>query len=369
MLKDQWYRVKDKAKLITPALLIYPERVKQNIESMIAISGDVNRLIPHVKTYKMSAVVKLQMSYGIKEFKCATLGELQMLISCRVKHILFAIQPTREKLIRILEAQKQYPEISFSTLVDNEDSLTLFSNLAETQNQKINLWLDINNGMNRTGVVTKSAPELYMKIYNDLNINAKGIHVYDGHIRPKNLQQRIDQCNIDFQPVMELIAEIQNLGGEVPEQITGGSPSFYPHALNKSNRLSPGTTLLWDLGYQNIWSESPFVHAAILAVRLISKPNTNLMCFDLGHKAVACEMPLPRVEIIGLEGALHKGQSEEHLIVEHKDANNYKVGDLFYAIPYHICPTVAKYNKAYTVVKEELDGVWNIEARDYQQEI
>ena len=133
MLKDQWYRVKDKAKLITPALLIYPERVKQNIESMIAISGDVNRLIPHVKTYKMSAVVKLQMGYGIKEFKCATLGELQMLISCRVKHILFAIQPTREKLIRILEAQKQYPEISFSTLVDNEDSLTLFSNLAETQ--------------------------------------------------------------------------------------------------------------------------------------------------------------------------------------------------------------------------------------------
>ena len=66
---------------------------------------------------------------------------------------------------------------------------------------------------------------------------------------------------------------------------------------------------------------------------------------------------------------MHKGQSEEHLIVEHKDANNYEVGDLFYAIPYHICPTVAKYNKAYTVVKEELDGFWNIEARDYQQEI
>ena len=96
-----------------------------------------------------------------------------MLISCRVKHILFAIQPTREKLIRILEAQKQYPEISFSTLVDNEDSLTLFSNLAETQNQKINLWLDINNGMNRTGVVTKSAPELYMTPLKEMRLLQK----------------------------------------------------------------------------------------------------------------------------------------------------------------------------------------------------
>ena len=127
MSDKSWYRVRDESNIMTPALLVYPNRVKKNIESMIEISGDVNRLIPHVKTYKMSAIVNLQMGYGIKEFKCATLGELQMLISCRVKHILFAIQPTREKLIRILEAQKQYPEISFSTLVDNEDSLTLFS--------------------------------------------------------------------------------------------------------------------------------------------------------------------------------------------------------------------------------------------------
>ncbi len=369
MSKENWYRVKDQAKLTTPALLIYPNRVKQNIESMIAISGDVNRLIPHVKTYKMPAIVNLQMSYGIKEFKCATLGELKMLISCKVKHILLAMQPTREKMIQFLDAQKQNPEIIFSTLVDNSYSLTLFSNLAENQNQKINLWMDVNNGMNRTGIIPKHAAKLYMSLHNNNNINLKGIHVYDGHIRTIELQKRIEQCNNDFQSVKDLIAEIQKLGGEVPEQITGGSPSFYPHSMVKTNRLSPGTTLLWDLGYQKIWNESPFINAAILAIRLISKPNTNILCFDLGHKAVASETPLPRVEIIGLEGALHRGQSEEHLIVEHKDADNYKVGDLFYAIPYHICPTVAKYSKAYTVNRGDLGVFWEIEARDYQQGI
>ena len=102
---NNWFKVNDESKILTPGLIIYPERIEHNIKSMISISGDVNRLIPHVKTYKMPSVVKLQMDYGIKEFKCATFGELEMLISCKVKHILLAIQPTKEKAIRFLNLQ------------------------------------------------------------------------------------------------------------------------------------------------------------------------------------------------------------------------------------------------------------------------
>ena len=50
---------------------------------------------------------------------------------------------------------------------------------------------------------------------------------------------------------------------------------------------------------------------------------------------------------------------------ESTEANKHEVGKLFYAIPYHICPTVAKYNKAYTVIKSEKTGTWDIDARDY----
>ena len=42
-----------------------------------------------------------------------------------------------------------------------------------------------------------------------------------------------------------------------------------------------------------------------------------------------------------------------------------KVGDLFYAVPVHICPTVAKYNAAYVCREHEVKEVWPIEARDY----
>lgn len=366
MQKNNWYQVKNSDEIITPGLLVYPDRIKKNIESMISLSGSPNRLIPHVKTYKMKEIVKFQMSYGINEFKCATLGEMHMLISCKVKHILIAIQPTKEKIIKILEAQKKYRDIIFSTLVDNNFSLTLFAKLAAEQNEKLNLWVDINNGMNRTGIKPENAKNLCLELNNNSNLNFKGFHIYDGHIRPTDIGERIALCNKDFLEVENLIQEIKNEAITIPEIITGGTPSFYPHSLRKKNRLSPGTTLLWDLGYQKIWKEAPFLFSAILAIRLISIPDNNLLCFDLGHKAVASEMSFPRVEILGLEDAIHIGQSEEHLIVEYNKKNDFKIGDLFYAIPFHICPTVAKYKKAYIVKNGEIGTFWEIEARDYQ---
>ena len=52
-----------------------------------------------------------------------------------------------------------------------------------------------------------------------------------------------------------------------------------------------------------------------------------------------------------------------------KNHKNLNIGDLFYAIPYHICPTVAKYNKSYVVINGEIQSLWDIQARDYQLSI
>tara|TARA_B100000780_G_scaffold134101_1_gene94033 strand:+ start:995 stop:2098 length:1104 start_codon:yes stop_codon:yes gene_type:complete len=366
MSSNNWYKVNKEENLFTPGLLVYPERIKKNIESMIDIAGGTDRLWPHVKTYKMSSIVKMQMEQGITRFKCATLSELKMLVDCQVDQILLAIQPTQEKIKKFIEFQKDNPSIKFSTLVDNMDSLSLFSSIAYSEHIELSLWVDINNGMNRTGVIPEKAADLYLKIEENSNLQVRGLHVYDGHIRPLNLSKRISKCNNDFQGVESLISIIEENGVSVPNIIAGGSPSFLPHSLRDKVFLSPGTTLLWDLGYKKIWEESPFLNAALVVTRLISKPNENIFCFDLGHKAIASEMPLPRVEILGLENSMHIGQSEEHLIVEHKAPNDFKVGDLFYAIPFHICPTVAKYNKAYTVDSGNIGAFWNIEARDYQ---
>ena len=351
---------------ITPGLLIYPERIEHNIDKMIALAGDINRLIPHVKTHKMPKIVQMQMKKGIRQFKCATLSEIKMLIKCKVDKILLAHQPTAEKFETFLNWQLQHPEIEFSTLVDNEHSLSMFSAMASQKNCDIHLWIDINNGMNRTGIVTDKAFDIYLKFVEKPNCKLKGLHVYDGHIRNPDLNERIAKCNHDFKAVKQLVIRIEKQEKRSLKVIAGGSPSFYPHSLDQNVMLSPGTTLLWDNNYTKIWPESPFQPGALLITRLISKPNTGVYCFDLGHKAVASEMPLPRVVFFGLEDAVHIGQSEEHLVLEYKGEDRFVIGDLFYAIPQHICPTVAKYNKAYVVENQKITTSWDIVARDYQ---
>ena len=52
------------------------------------------------------------------------------------------------------------------------------------------------------------------------------------------------------------------------------------------------------------------------------------------------------------------GQSEEHLVVECLDSGKYKIGDICYAIPQHVCPTVPKYNKVITVENNQITGSW-----------
>ena len=75
-------------------------------------------------------------------------------------------------------------------------------------------------------------------------------------------------------------------------------------------------------------------------------------------------MGFPRVRILGLEDSEQIGQSEEHLVVRTNRADEFKVGDVFYAIPVHICPTVAKYDEAITISDGEVTGMWKVAAQN-----
>ena len=56
-----WYKIQNEADVFTPSVLIFPDRIQENIQRMIKIAGDVSRLRPHVKTHKMAEVIKLQV--------------------------------------------------------------------------------------------------------------------------------------------------------------------------------------------------------------------------------------------------------------------------------------------------------------------
>jgi D-serine deaminase-like pyridoxal phosphate-dependent protein len=70
------------------------------------------------------------------------------------------------------------------------------------------------------------------------------------------------------------------------------------------------------------------------------------------------------VYFLNADGLEPVGQSEEHLVVKTANANNFKTGDVLYGLPFHICPTVALFEKATTVEGGEITGEWRNIARD-----
>ena len=362
-----WYSLNHPEDVISPSLLVFPDRIQKNIRLMIDMIGDVQRLRPHIKTHKTAEIIQMQLNMGIEKFKCATIAEAELLGMCNAPDVLLAMQVVGANVARFIELVKAFPLTKFSTLVDNQETIHQLSKQAEEADCNFGIYLDLNTGMNRTGIKPdEKALEVYRTMWDNEVLHAIGLHAYDGHIRHEDLQER--KANVDqaFEDVLKLKADIEAEGMEVPTVVAGGSPSFPIHAKRGDIEASPGTTLLWDERYGSLFSDMDFLPAAVLFCRIVSKPAQDLICLDLGHKSIAPEMEFPRVKIFGLEDCEQISQSEEHLVVRCKDSSSYNIGDAFYAIPMHICPTVAKYSSLFVVAEGEITGSWQVAARNHK---
>ncbi len=359
-----WHQIENVNEISSPSLLIYPDRVERNIQKMIDIAGSVDTLRPHVKTHKMAEIIKLQMKHGINKFKCATISETEMVARCGASDILLAMQPVGPNIGRFFKLKQEFKNSKISCIADNEDVIIQLSDTARKTGLETHVWLDINNGMNRTGITPgEKAARLFKRIVDSPMLIAEGLHVYDGHIHEPDFELRQKKCNDSFVPVMSLVEELKNDGLFPVKIIAGGTPTFPIHALRKGVESSPGTLLLWDYGYSSSFSDMHFLHAAVLLTRIISKPGKDLLCLDLGHKAVASEMPPPRIKILGMERYAFISHNEEHMVIRTSEANKYKTGDSLYCIPWHICPTVDRHDTVYVINDHKVTGQWNVEAR------
>ena len=366
MSEQHWYTIEDVDQLDTPALVVYPKRVKQNIDILKYMIDDVFRLRPHIKTFKNIEVAILMINAGITKFKCATIAEAEMLGMAKAHDVLLAYQPTGPKLQRFFNLIKKYTDTKFSCLVDNEVSANSISSIAIEENLKINIFVDLNVGMNRTGILPgDNALQLYKTCSQLLGINLTGLHAYDGHIHDADLAIRTEKANLWYEVVVKLQDEILKSGYPRPVIIAGGSPTFPIHAKRKNIECSPGTFVYWDRGYQLAFEEQDFLIAALLVTRIVSIPEENLLCIDCGHKSVAAENVLEkRIYFLNAPNVKIISQSEEHLVVNAGAGHSYKVGDVLYGLPYHICPTVALYERAITIENNNITGQWLNIARD-----
>lgn len=360
----EWYDIANIQSIDSPALVVYKERIAENIRMAVSMVKEVSLLRPHVKTHKMKEVAQMQLQAGITKFKCATISEAEMLALAGASDVLLAYQPVGPKTDRLINLIRAYPSTHFACLTDHEQSAAAIAEKASANHVVIDVYIDLNTGMNRTGIVANKALSLIGALQNLKGIKLAGLHAYDGHIRESDVPARKTHSDEGFAQIAHLQQQAKEKYGLSLKIVTSGTPTFTTHNMREGVECSPGTFVFTDWGYKHAFPDQPFDYAALVVTRVISIVDGKTICTDLGHKSVAAENPLPRVHFLNAPDVTPSGQSEEHLVLKVEDSSVFSPGDVLYGVPVHICPTVALYDKAYVVENHHVTSEWQVVSRN-----
>src|SRR5260370_6522611 len=182
-----WFLVENAGKVETPALLVYPDRVEENIRRMVKMCGSAEKLRPHIKTHKLAQIIERQIVAGIKKLKAATIAEAEIAARSGAVEVLLAYQPVGPNARRFVKLVSQFPRTTFACLVDDLEAARNLSHHAAQRKVKAAVMLDVDCGQHRTGVMPdQKAVDFYRELCRLPGLYPAGLHAYDCHLHSRD---------------------------------------------------------------------------------------------------------------------------------------------------------------------------------------
>ena len=345
------FRLAEADNLQTPALIIYPEHIDNNILVTLKLAnGRANRWRPHFKTSKMEFTARRLVGHGISNFKCATTLELLTLCESGASDVNVAFPMTGANARRVIEIASENPSVRVSAIIEDPAEIQIW------KSGNVSLFIDINPGMNRTGLDQDRIAEIcsLASAIRSAGISFRGLHYYDGHLGAFAMADRTAPAHVGYTQVLQIVDALEAGRIDVEEVITSGTPAFqcaltFTPFTNARfiHRVSPGTVVYADTMVRASLGDLGYIPAAVVMTSVISHPSKYRITANAGHKAVSADMGAPTCAIIGHGDWLPSAPSEEHLPIDLPDgAVLPDLGASLYLVPRHVCPTVNNFDHA-----------------------
>ena len=359
--------------LDTPALIIRPEVVKNNIIDMQEYANRLNvKLRPHTKTHKMPRMALRQIEMGAVGISVAKVEEAEVMAKNGVSNIFIANEIVGDiKLQKIAKLNKSI-DISFG--VDSVEQLKMVEDVFSKADTVAKVLIEIEVGENRSGIVTEMK---FLEVLECLkgckNIELVGIFSHDGHSYGAENLSKLKSIHLESQLRTLMFVNIaKKMGFDIRTVSIGSTPSLmhdFP-VLDGITEIRPGTYIFMDASQANSFGSYDKCAATILAT-VMSKPTDERVILDVGAKGLTMQTRskgLCTTKGIGrIKGYsnVHISQVfDEHAIIYSKEfSNSVEIGDKVQIIPNHICPVVNLYEKAFLVENLEVVDEIAIECR------
>ena len=372
---DPAYAVASFDDVLTPALVVYPDVIASNIERTLRLlDGNADRWRVHIKTAKLAFTLKMLLERGVRNFKCATTLELLTACECGATDVLVAYPTVGANARRVRDLTEQFRDVRVSVLAENEQQIR------QWEGSRLGVFLDINPGMNRTGIEESRGGDIaaLIGVIKGCGLEFRGLHYYDGQHGGLSEAERLTAAQSGYDRLMAIVNALESADVRVAEVITAGTPTFpaalaYPGFRNAKfvHRISPGTIVYTDA---TTLAQLPDAYgyrpAVLVAARVVSHPRPGIVTCDAGHKAVAADAGVPTCVVVGHAELTPGGPSEEHLPIAVMDGVAApEVGRVLYLLPRHICPTVNNFEHALIVRGGKVEAVERVSARGREKPV
>ncbi len=365
---DASYRIHGVENLDTPSLVLYVDKIQENIARIGSLLGGFGRLRPHIKTHKCREILDMQIAAGVSRVKCATPKEVHLAAQAGVRDVLLAYPIVGPLAHHVAAIQRDYPELTLQVLMDDAVQVEPLATACQAMGVEVGVMADVNSGMNRTGTgAGADVLSLAGRIRRARGLRFAGLHSYGSPPAQGAPDERAAVYRRALQTVTDARDTLERGGIPVPRVVAGNSLDFELAAQTAGiDEVSPGTWILWDKGYESLLPQR-FVYAALVVGRVISRPTSTLFAVDAGYKSVSADPAIPHAQVLSVPGSEVVGRWEEHLLVRLAEpATEPRLGTAVYIVPVHVCSTVNLWDEAVVVDGNgDIVGRWPIAARGH----
>jgi len=350
--------VREQEKMVeTPRLLIDVPKMRRNIGKMASVARERGvKLRPHVKTHKIPAIAREQLEAGATGITVAKVSEAEVMAENGVRDIFIAYPLVTESKIK--RALRLIRGTSLTLGVDSMEGARRLSKMAASDGRVLDVRLEVDTGLRRTGVSGDRAVELASRIEPLENLNLTGIYTYRGAVL-KDSSPTLDlkTAGLEEGELMVSLAErIRERGIEVEDVSLGSTPTAaFAGVVGGVPEIRPGTYVFYDRMQARLGVCSLEECVATVIVTVVSRPSEDLAIIDGGSKTFATDVP-PDKEPLNLKGfghvagypdAILERLTEEHGMLRVPSDRDLEIGDTIRIVPNHVCSTVNLHNEVF----------------------
>ncbi len=348
-----------KANLDTPALWVDLDTMERNIAELARhFAAAQVHWRPHIKGIRVPAIAHKAIAAGAIGVTCATIREAEAMAKSGVADILIANEMVGERKIARLARLCRQADVK--VIVDNTENARALSVAARRHSVRIGVLIDVNTGMDRTGLLPGPAiVRLAQAVDHSEGLRFLGLMTWEGHtLAIADPEARTRATTDAIKQLLAMAADCRASGLEVSIVSGGGSGTYMITPFIKGmTEIQAGGAIFCDVIYQRWGVETK----PCLFVKTIvsSRPASDRIVVDAGFKTLPVWHAQPRG--INLAAVKSHVSSAEHGIIslEHAD-EQVKVGDALDFIVGYVDSTIILHRKLYGIRQGLVEVEWAV---------